>query len=161
MKKNLLFPIAFFLTAIIFSSCREEPVLIDYPEKGRYGANILMQPHGTSLEGNEFSVIAKVNTADVTVVFEWQKDSKGIWKVADSTRRNWSVSKSPFDRYWKDTVRHQTFTSSAKYAECDVKVIFEPNTILKVKYFELGSDKPTRTDLIEVGESSTSISNGM
>ena len=161
MKKNLLFPIAFLLTAIIFSSCKPEPVVVDYPEKGWYGTNILMQPHGTSLAGNEFSISANVNTAELTVRFEMLKESKGTWEVTEMGR-NWSVSPTPFDKsLWKDTVLYQTFTTIANHSECHAKVVFKPNTILKVKYFELGSDIPTRTDLIEIGENSTSISNGM
>ncbi|HHT23785.1 MAG TPA: hypothetical protein GXZ87_10850 [Bacteroidales bacterium] len=123
--------------------------LIEYPEKGLYGQNILdlSKTNYTAAEYNPYEnehYSLAANLAKGTKVKIVITDlSSGGWFYDIATPKNWSISK--FDKATKS----QTFTSINSGESCDLSMIFVSGNIL-IEYYEMDATEPTKTKKIRI-----------
>jgi hypothetical protein len=136
--------------------------LIDYPETGINGDNILYLPKTVCNSGvnNTYSLaanlpksatlkikITSLSTSDTSIVVPadtGQTDTdvtKAVWYYMLGSSINWSISDFNFNSYT------QTFTAIEPDKSCDLKMFFEKGSFL-IEYFEMNSSQPTRGKII-------------
>lgn len=119
--------------------------LIDYPEHGLYGQNIL-DPAQTIYDPDaqymtQFSLAANL-AMGTSLKIKITALQGGIWYYSPSA--NWFVADFDFN------TRSQYFTAVNPGVSCDLMMLFQNGRFL-VEYFEMNSDQPTRTKIITVG----------
>ena len=119
-----------------------EPHLIEYPEFGNYGRNILYMPEDTIITEQDYSLAANLpENGTLKIVLK-----NGIWGISKTSSVNWNIS--DFD----DTNKSQTFTSSQAGQDCDLKIIFPTdslgNNYTEIEYYEFNSLYPTHVKYI-------------
>ena len=115
-----------------------EPHLIEYPEFGNYGRNILYMPEDTIITEQDYSLAANLpENGTLKIVLK-----NGIWGISKTSSVNWNIS--DFD----DTNNSQTFTSSQSGQDCDIKIIFPTDSLnknnIEIEYYEFNSKYPTQ-----------------
>jgi hypothetical protein len=124
--------------------------LIDYPEYGLYGQNILdagktnYDPEAIAM--TQYSLTANMPRGSSLKV-KISSLTGGIWYHGPSG--NWIFTE--YDR----TTKSQYFTAAGSGMACDLKMFFQPGSYL-IEYFEMNSEEPTRTKRISVGPENTS-----
>jgi hypothetical protein len=129
----------------IDSSEFEITELINYPENGTYGENILHLEKDTfnSRKDYSFAVILPEN-GSVKIIMR-----NGLWFYSLSSITNWQISE-----YYRPE-RYQIFTSIQDGVDCDLKVHFSAddstnqNNIV-IEYYEFDPGKPTRIKPITI-----------
>ena len=115
-----------------------EPHLIEYPEFGNYGRNILYMPEDTIITEQDYSLAANLpENGTLKIVLK-----NAIWGISKTSSVNWNIS--DFD----DTNNSQTFTSSQSGQDCDIKIIFPTDSLnknnIEIEYYEFNSKYPTQ-----------------
>jgi len=115
--------------------------LIEYPEIGIYGENIL-DVNQTTFLGSSFSLAANLTKGmNLTIQIT---DKRGDWfGYSYGTGYNWSIS--TFDQ----ELRTQYYTAIETGKECELNMVFDSGEYL-IEYFEMDSETPTRTKTITV-----------
>jgi hypothetical protein len=116
--------------------------LIDYPENGLYGPNIL-DLNKTIYTGSNWSYFSlSANMAKETKLkIKITALSAATWGYVFGSNKNWSVS------LYDPVTNSQYFTSTAFGENCDLTMVFEFGDFL-IEYFEMNSTEPTRTKTI-------------
>jgi hypothetical protein len=126
--------------------------LIEYPETGLYGQNILdlskivYDPEAQYM--TQYSLAANLATG-TSLKIKITALKSGIWYYSSNTPKNWSITQ--FDTGSKT----QYFTSINSDESCDLMMYFDPGEFL-IEYFEMNADEPTRTKIISVGPKNVS-----
>ena len=134
--------------------------LIDYPETGLYGKNLLNRTDTlfAASMNNPCSLHAilpestklKVKISFVSTISDSNSDStnhsavsfrKPGWLYSVSSNHNWSITIFDTNTYT------QTFTAVEDNGSCDLRLYFEKGRF-RVDFYEMGSATPTRTKFI-------------
>lgn len=113
--------------------------LIEYPENGLYGQNIL-DLSKTNYSGSEFSLAANLAKGTKLKV-KITALGAGVWYYETSSPKNWSITGFDFD------TKSQFFTSIDSDESCDLRMLFDPGDFL-IEYYEMDASEPTRTKTI-------------
>lgn len=136
--------------------------LIDYPEMGKYGKNILAFSDSVYTAGSNtvFSIAASINeevelkvkllslSSDTVIIppkEHFEPDTiinHAKWYYALGSDENWLISK------YDGTNNSQVFTA-IKQGSCDVDVVFERGYFL-IEYYEMNMDTPAKKKIIRV-----------
>lgn len=123
--------------------------LIDYPEEGLYGTNILYPSvtEITSGSNNNTYSLAAIIPDDMSLKIRISTvgfpEKTNLWYYMGGSENNWSITIFDFSTY------KQTFTAVESGRSCDLNMIFNVGTIL-IEYFETNSDTPTRTKTVTI-----------
>ncbi len=113
--------------------------IIEYPETGMYGRNILY-PSDTVYSGKFFSLAA--NLAEGTSLkIKINGFDSAMWFYALGSSYNWSIT------IFDDSTKSQEFTAIESDHSCDLNMLFDNGKFL-IEYFEMGASSPTRTKTI-------------
>ncbi len=118
--------------------------LIQYPEEGAYGPNLL-DPNKTFYSAEKYSFAANLPKG-TEVTIKLTGIGQGIWGSEISTINNWSINQFNFD------TQVQYFSSINSDDSSDLWMIImdtSTKTIL-VEYFEMGSEEPVMSKTITV-----------
>lgn len=119
-----------------------EPHLIEYPEYGNYGKNLLYMPGDTIFTEQDYSLAADLpENGSLKIVLK-----NGLWMIYGTSSVNWDISD------YDNTTKSQTFSSSQAGLDCDLK-IFIPvdslgNNSFEIEYYEFNSLSPTHVKYI-------------
>ena len=121
-----------------------EPNIIEYPENGIYGRNILFLPEAadTFITEQDYSLAANLpENGAIKIVIK-----NGSWMFQGSSSINWNISD------YDNTNRTQTFTSSQTGQNCDLRIIFLTDSLninnIEIEYYEFNSKYPTQVKQI-------------
>lgn len=119
-----------------------EPHLIDYPEYGNFGRNILFMQEDTIFTEQDYSLAANLpENGMLKIVLK-----NGIWMISGTSSVNWTISD------YDDTNKSQTFTSTQAGLDCDLKIIFPTDSLgnnhIEMEYYEFNSLYPTHVKYI-------------
>jgi len=118
--------------------------LIDYPQTGTYGDNILHLSGTEYPSGMDVYQSLAVNLPEnMTLMIKITSTSHNFWYNKVSSIQNWSVTTFDMDTY------SQTFTAIDPGKSCDLRIRFDPGTF-RVDYYEMGASTPTHTKTITV-----------
>jgi hypothetical protein len=126
--------------------------LIEYPEHGLYGQNILdlakttYDPEAQYM--TQYSLAANL-AQGTSLKIKITALKSGIWYYSGGSPKNWSITQFDF------SARSQLFRAINSNESCDLMMYFDPGEFL-VEYFEMNSDEPTRTKIISVGSANES-----
>ncbi len=113
--------------------------IIEYPETGLYGKNILSLSD-TIYNGEFFSLAA--NLAEGTSLkIKIKGYDSAIWYYSLGSSNNWSITGFDFN------TKSQEFTAIESGHSCDLKMLFDGGKFL-IEYFEMGASSPTRIKTI-------------
>ncbi|WP_431127411.1 hypothetical protein [Flagellimonas flava] len=122
--------------------------LIEYPENGEYGPNILdldkLQYSGGHNNGNDLSLAVKLKKS-ATLMIKITSLGEGLpwhWSGSDV---NWNIFKYDFE------TNSQIFNSIDDGKSCDLNMVFDVGQY-RIEYFEMNSDSPTFSKEITVTE---------
>ena len=114
--------------------------LIEYPQDGLYGQNILDLSR-TTYSGSEFSLAANLPNG-TKLKIKITALGAGMWYYAVNSVNNWSITR--FD----EVAKSQYFTAIESDRSCDLEMLFDTGEFI-VEYFEMDSDIPTRIKTIK------------
>jgi hypothetical protein len=113
--------------------------IIDYPEEGLYGKNILSL-NDTIYGGDYFSLAA--NLAEGTSLkIKINGFDSAMWYYAVGSSNNWSITQFDYE------TKSQEFTAIESDHSCDLNMLFDNGKFL-IEYFEMGATSPTRSKTI-------------
>ncbi len=132
-----------FLSA---TSYPDDQSVIDYPENGVNGPNILSDSESPYIANSFVSLAANIPVAclplKITITANDPAScTTGCWAYSVTTVFNWDIENYDF------TENSQTFNSLED--ACDLGIIFQAGTYT-IEYFENGANTPTRTKTITV-----------
>lgn len=138
-----------FIVVILISSCRDNGVtpIIEYPETGFYGENVLNKPklNFTQFGSSMQCKIPKGQKLKIRIIGIKEKKSFRFSKTwYYGSTNNWAVS--AFDT----TNMYQTFTSIDSGLTSDARVDFANDGTFTIEYYENDSSVPTFTKTIKV-----------
>lgn len=112
--------------------------LIEYPEYGSYGENLLCLSKDTFYTEQDYSLAAELpQNGYLKIVLK-----NGQWGYQGSSSTNWNISS------YNSSDSSQTFTSVNSGVDCDIKIIFPTDSLnenkIVIEYYEFGSTQPTR-----------------
>ena len=118
--------------------------LIEYPESGLYGQNILYLERDTFNAEQDYSCAANLpENGSLKIIMK-----NGLWFYEVSSPINWHISG------YNEAEKSQVFTSIQFGQDCDLRLIFANDTMqsddIVIEYYEFGSEQPTRTKFITV-----------
>lgn len=118
--------------------------LIDYPETGNYGPNIL-DLEKTEYDGENFSLAVNLGKG-VTLKIKISALGSGGWFYSLGSVNNWTITTYDF------STNTQYFTAIESDRSCDLKMMFEQGTF-RIDYYENNMSTPTRTKIITYEDS--------
>ena len=112
--------------------------LMDYPEFGNYGENLLHLEKDTFNTEQFYSFSANLpENGSLKIILK-----NGNWGYVGSSSINWSISE------YNESDKSQTFTSIQSGLDCDMKLIFQTDSLnqndIIIEYYEFNSIEPTR-----------------
>jgi hypothetical protein len=112
--------------------------LINYPEAGLYGSNILSL-NDTIIKGNKSSLAAVIpKNLSLTVVITALNG--GTWSISSGTEQNWYIDKF--------TGSPRSYRAINSGISCDLAlVLISPGKYL-IEYYETSSTTPTRKKVV-------------
>ncbi len=113
--------------------------LIEYPQDGLYGQNILDLSR-IIYSGSEFSLAANLPNG-TKLKIKITALGAGMWYYAVNSVNNWSITR--FD----EVAKSQYFTAIESDRSCDLEMLFDTGEFI-VEYFEMDSDIPSRIKTI-------------
>ena len=118
--------------------------LIEYPESGSYGENILYLEKDTFRSEQDYSLAANLpENGSLKIIMK-----NGLWFYAVSSPVNWTISD------YNHSERSQVFTSIQNGVNCDLKMLFGNDSLdqfdIVIEYYEFNSEEPTRIKPITV-----------
>ena len=123
-------------------STEYEPRLLEYPEYGNYGRNILFIEEDTIFTEQDYSLAAILpENGTLKIVLK-----NGNWGIVKSKSVNWNISD------YDNTNKTQTFTSSQAGQDCDLQITFPTDSLgdnrIEIEYYEFNSLNPTHVKRI-------------
>ncbi|MFC2087628.1 hypothetical protein ACFLSA_05675 [Bacteroidota bacterium] len=140
MKRVIKLISLIFLITLITSCDDEDSSVIEYPENGSYGKNLLyLKENDTIYAEQEYSLAVNLShDASLKIVFR-----NGNWEYNSSSAINWNISN--FD----ESDSSQTFISIQNGINCDLSMRFhldlKKTYIVDIEYYEDDSINPTKT----------------
>lgn len=116
--------------------------LIDYPDHGIYGPNILATDT-KEYSNSAYSLAAYLPRGSSLKIKVSVIESGGHWYYSGGSEKNWKIDSYSFEE------STQLFTALDSDESCDLRMLFDPGEFL-IEYFEMGAAKPTRTKIITV-----------
>lgn len=116
--------------------------LIEYPENGEYGENLLYFEKDSFNTEQFYSLSANLpENASLKIIMK-----NGNWGYVGSSSINWNISG------YNDSEKSQTFTSNQAGYNCDLKIIFYTDSLnqnnIVIEYYEFNSTEPTKIKYI-------------
>jgi hypothetical protein len=113
--------------------------IIDYPENGIYGINLLSL-NDTIFAQSDLSLAANLPKGTSLKIVITALDEGGYWSYFGGTENNWSIS--PF------TGNSQTFTAINSGTSCDLHMASFSSGRFLIEYYEINFKTPTRRKII-------------